>query len=126
MSARRLCAVLAPALLLAAGSAAASPWTRFPLPPSNPKTAVERGQVVFESRCQICHGNENDSAGTISLGFKYHGAKPALLTERRDLTPAMVKYYVRHGSGMMAFFRKTEVSDQELDDVAAYLARKTR
>ena len=130
MSSLRLVAVLVPALLLAAGTASAAasaaPWTRFPLPPSNPKTAVERGLVVFESRCQICHGDENDSAGTISLGFKYNGTKPALLQERRDLTPALVKFYVRHGTGMMPFFRKTELSDQEMDDVAAYLSRKKR
>ena len=125
MSARRLCAVLIPALMLA-GSAAAAPWTRFPIPPSNPKTAVERGAVVFQSRCEICHGNRNDSAGTQSLGFKYKGAKPALLTERGDLTPSLVKFYVRHGTGMMPFFRKTELSDAELDDVAAYLSRKRR
>ena len=79
---------------------------------------------MFQGRCEICHGAGIDRAGTLSLQAKYDGAKPARLEERRDLTPAVVHFYVRNGSGMMPFFRKTEVSDAELDDLAAYLSRK--
>ena len=54
------------------------------------------------------------------------GAKPAPLEERTDLTPEVVKFYARHGFGMMPFFRKTELSDGDLDAIAAYLSRKQR
>jgi mono/diheme cytochrome c family protein len=36
-----------------------------------------------------------------------------------------VKVLVRHGISVMPQFRKTEISDQELDALAAYLARNT-
>jgi mono/diheme cytochrome c family protein len=109
---------------LLAGPARAAPWTLFGEPQPKSATAVERGRAVFDARCEICHGQGNDRAGTISLQFKYKGSKPALLEERADLTPQLVRYYVRHGVAMMPFFRKTELSDQELDDLAAYLGRQ--
>ena len=118
MSRLALSTLLALAL---AGPAAASPWTLFPTPPVNATTPVERGAVVFQGRCEICHGTGRDRAGTISLGFKYGKDKPALLTERTDLTADAVKFYVRNGSAMMPYFRKTELSD-----LAAYLSRKKR
>jgi mono/diheme cytochrome c family protein len=33
-----------------------------------------------------------------------------------------VRYYVRNGVSVMAHFRKTEISDADLDALAAYLA----
>jgi (+)-pinoresinol hydroxylase len=62
-------------------------------------------------------------AGTEALEAKYRGQKPAVLQDRVDLTPEVVKYFVRHGSGIMPFFRKTEVSDADLRAIAAYLCR---
>jgi mono/diheme cytochrome c family protein len=115
---------LALILLVLAGPAAAGPWTRLPSRPLPADTPIERGKIAFQSRCAICHGTDPDAAGTASLKVKYGGSKPALLEERTDLTPEAVKFYVRHGSGMMAFLRKTELSDPELDDLAAYLSRK--
>ena len=107
------------ALAVAAGPATAAPWTLF----AEPDPAAH-GKAVFDSRCEICHGRGNDRAGTISLQFKYQGSKPALLEERTDLTPDLVRFYVRHGVAMMPFFRKTELSDAELGDLAVYLSRK--
>ena len=107
-----------------AGPAAAAPWTLFAEPAPAAPGDIAHGKAVFDSRCEICHGRGNDRAGTISLQFKYQGAKPALLEERSDLTPDLVRFYVRHGVAMMPFFRKTELSDAELGDLAAYLARK--
>lgn len=107
------------ALILAAGPAAASEWKRLPGP-----APAERGRAVFESRCAACHGAEPDAAGTNSLAVKYGKDKPALLEQRRDLKPETVKFFVRKGAGMMPFFRKTEVSDAELEDLAAWLSRK--
>ena len=37
---------------------------------------------------------------------------------------AMVKGFVRNGAYVMPRFRKTEISDPELDALAAYLTRK--
>jgi hypothetical protein len=61
--------------------------------------------------------------GTIALETKYKGSKPALLDQRTDLLPPVTKTFVRKGVSIMPFFRKTEVSDADLDALAAYLAR---
>ena len=116
-------AILFAAALAVAGPAAAGSWTLFGEPKPVSDRAIDRGRAVFEARCEICHGQGNDRAGTISLQFKYKGSKPALLEQRTDLTPQLVRYFVRHGVAMMPFFRKTELSDPELADLAAYLSR---
>ena len=128
MSRIALAAALATALgwLALAPAAGAGPWQRLPSPPLPADTPVERGRIAFRARCAICHGTEPDAAGTNSLAVKYAGSKPAPLEQRTDLTPEVVRFYARHGSGMMPFFRKTELSDAQLDEVAAYLTRNTR
>jgi (+)-pinoresinol hydroxylase len=82
-----------------------------------------RGQHVFRYWCQPCHGQGIDKPGTVALQVKYQGQLPAALEERRDLTPALVKHFVRRGISIMPFFRKTEISDEDLQALAAYLAR---
>jgi hypothetical protein len=48
-----------------------------------------------------------------------------LLEERRDLTPELVALFVRRGGGgAMPSFRPTEVSNDDLKALGAYLARK--
>jgi hypothetical protein len=48
------------------------------------------------------------------------------LHERTDLVPEFVVYTVRHGVNVMPAARKTEISDAELNAIAAYLGRKRR
>lgn len=62
--------------------------------------------------------------GTAALAAKYSGQVPAALEERSDLTPDVVKFFVRHGVSIMPPFRKTEITDAELDALANYLGRK--
>lgn len=110
-----------------------SSWTIFePHTSAHIRPLIARGMIAYQARCQLCHGREIRGApagfgarmaGTEALEAKYRGQKPALLEDRADLTPEVVKYYVRHGSGIMPFFRKTEVSDADLNAIAAYLCR---
>jgi (+)-pinoresinol hydroxylase len=85
---------------------------------------ADTGKWEFENACAICHGSGPDRPGTTSLQFKYAGKIPALLEERKDLTPAAVRHYIRHGIAMMPPFRKTELSDQQVDAIARYLGHK--
>ena len=63
--------------------------------------------------------------GTFALELRYKGKKPALLEERTDLTAEAVAAFVRHGGGgFMPPFRPTEVSNEDLEALGAYLARK--
>jgi mono/diheme cytochrome c family protein len=81
------------------------------------------GQQIFVLWCMPCHGAGPGHPGTQALAVKYHGNPPAALEERSDLTAEVVKYYVRHGISVMAPFRKTEISDEELDTLASWLTR---
>jgi mono/diheme cytochrome c family protein len=82
------------------------------------------GEKVYTYWCATCHGP--GLPGTVALETKYKGAKPALLTERKDLTPPVTKTFVRKGVSVMPFFRKTEISDADLDALAAYIARNSK
>ena len=87
---------------------------------------VQHGHDVFQYWCATCHGAGPGHPGSDALRAKYHGAKPGLLEERTDLTPEQVHFFVRHGVSIMPFFRKTEISDVDLDAIGAYLARSKR
>jgi (+)-pinoresinol hydroxylase len=85
---------------------------------------IERGYAVFTKWCAPCHGAGPARPGTQALAARYGDALPALLEERTDLTPAFVETIVRHGTGLMAQFRKTEISDDDLDALTTYLTRE--
>ena len=83
--------------------------------------AAERGKAVYEHWCSHCHAAGPGHPGTQSLEIKYRGELPAVLEDREDLTPEFIRIMVRQGILMMAPFRKTEVTDAELDDMIMYL-----
>ena len=85
---------------------------------------LERGQAVYEHWCSHCHAEGRGHPGTQSLQIKYDGSLPAVLTQREDLTPEVIKTFVRQGVLSMAPFRKTEITDEELDDMAAWLTNQ--
>jgi mono/diheme cytochrome c family protein len=109
-----------------------SSWTiSAPKATPNSNARVARGQEAYQARCIACHGRVSTAqsagigtraAGTQALQARYQGQKPAALEDRTDLTPDFVRFIVRKGSGIMPFFRKTEVSDSELEAIAAYLS----
>lgn len=82
-----------------------------------------QGKQVFDKWCAACHAPGDQTPGTLALAAKYKGALPAALEERQDLTPALVSYFVRHGISVMPFFRKTEISDNELAALTRYLQK---
>lgn len=83
-----------------------------------------QGKQVFDKWCMPCHGKGTDYPGTLALNARYKGAVPAALEERTDLAPDLVKYFVRNGISVMPFFRKTEISDSELDALTRYLQKQ--
>jgi mono/diheme cytochrome c family protein len=82
------------------------------------------GARVFEHWCQPCHGEGQHHPATAALQVKYNGVKPAALQERTDLDAATIAYFVRHGAGNMAPFRKTEITDADLAALARYLSHR--
>jgi mono/diheme cytochrome c family protein len=76
--------------------------------------------------CAVCHGSGPGKPGSRALAAKYKGSVPALLEERSDLQATYIKQVVRQGLYVMPFFRKTELSDADLEAIAAYLTRNRR
>ena len=95
-------------------------WTRHSLrvTPDTP-----RGYVEYQNSCSVCHGPMPERPGTRALAAKYKGILPAMLEERRDLSPELIRAMVRNGVTVMPPFRKTELSDTQLDAIVAYLTR---
>lgn len=93
---------------------------------------VAEGKKLYEYWCATCHGPGIGNPGSQylpgeqALRAKYKGAVPGLLHERTDLTPEFVKLFVRQGITIMPFFRTTEISDKQLDEIAAYLTRNSK
>ncbi len=85
---------------------------------------IERGHKVYDKWCFPCHGTGVGKPGTDSL--RQRGQNPAVLEERTDLTAPTIKTFVRHGVLFMPTFRKTEISDADLDAIAAYLTRNNK
>lgn len=83
------------------------------------------GRAVYTKWCAPCHDPGVTHPGTNALSVKYHGVKSGVLLEWKDLPASKVKVLVRHGVSVMPQFRKTEISDAELDALAAYLSRNT-
>ena len=91
---------------------------------------VERGKQVYEKWCAPCHGpgiglpGFDALPGTQQLGLKYRESDiPAVLAERTDLVPQFIEVIVRKGVSFMPQFRKTEISDTDLEAISAYLTR---
>jgi len=84
--------------------------------------AEPAGKAVFQRWCAPCHAPGPNHPGTAALEVLYGNSRPGALEQRTDLNDATVRLAVRHGAFSMPFFRKTEVSDADLDALAKYLA----
>jgi (+)-pinoresinol hydroxylase len=95
-------------------------------------STVANGKALFTRLCAACHGADRSDQGramlpgTDALRIKYKGQLPALLERRTDLTPELIRTFVRRGTWSMPPFRKTEISDAEIDAVSAYIADAAR
>lgn len=81
------------------------------------------GKQVFDQWCAACHAAAPRMPGTASLAAKYGDSRPAALEQRTDLNPALVRYFVRNGILVMPPFRKTEITDAQLEALGAYLSK---
>jgi len=82
------------------------------------------GYLQFQNSCAVCHASGPAHPGTRALAYKYRGKEPGPLEARADLAPDFIKYTVRHGVSVMPMFRKTELSDADLDAIVAYLTHR--
>jgi len=110
--------------LFSAALLAASVLARPAIGQSAPATGTaftrSAGAKVFGKWCSDCHGTPN-GPGSMALQRQYQGSVNPILEQRSDLNPDYIKLIVRHGMSFMPSFRKTEISDAELTQIAAYL-----
>ena len=84
----------------------------------------QKGQKIYAKWCSSCHGI--DMPGTRALQALYKGDLPAVLEDRTDLSVELVELFVRNGKHSMPFFRKSEISDEELKLLGEYLSRNAQ
>ncbi len=89
---------------------------------------VEHGRVVYNARCAYCHDPVPEGSriaalpGVDQLMLKYGGELSPYITERADLASfAVLRAFLRNGAGSMQPFRKTELTDEDIAALAAYL-----
>ena len=91
-----------------------------------------RGKAKFDHSCAPCHGagvGDDGRAmlpGTDALRIKYKGSLPALLEQRTDLNADAIRTFLRRGTWSMPPFRPTEVTEGDIQDIAAYLRQSSR
>ena len=108
-----------------AGSALAALIICGPGMAAEPSDPYAAGRAVYTKWCAPCHDPGVIHPGTNALTVKYQGVKSGVLLEWKDLPPEMVRHLVRNGISVMPQFRKTEISDADLDALAKFLSRNT-
>jgi len=119
---------LIPALLaLAACSSGAEEKAAKPSGPSQIDAVTfglgskEEGERLYGRECAFCHVGKN--TGTMMLQRRLEPGQPAQLHERKDLSADYVKAVVRNGLVNMPPLSRVELSDEELDAIAGWLAK---
>lgn len=92
------------------------------LPIAAAQSQADHGREVYQKWCTPCHGTGLGKPATAAAAA--HGAKPAVLEQRTDLTPKLIETAVRNGINFMPRFRKTEISNADLAAIVAYLVHK--
>ena len=83
----------------------------------------QQGKLLYGRTCIYCHGSGLWATNRIAKRLdKDH----ALLENRTDLSADGIRAVVRSGVGSMPPLRKTELSDADVDAIAAYLTRQAR
>lgn len=82
--------------------------------------SADEGERLYGQECAYCHAGRN--TGTIMLGRRMDPAQ-AELHKRKDLEPDYVKAVVRNGMVNMPPLSRVELTDEDLDKIAVWLAR---
>ncbi len=106
-------ALVACGLLVTSGLAAcggATPSAAVPTRyegPLAPSADAKKGEAVFQRYCDSCHPGGKEDVGPALAG--------------RHLAPGRVRWLVREGGDTMPAFPADKVSDEDLENLAAYV-----
>ena len=118
--------IAVPATIVLADPPPPPPYQTRSAPPPGDRHAPGRdGKALFENHCGYCHLTFGMGTNLLVKQRLAAGASPAtaLLANRDDLTSQYVHAVVRMGTGAMPPQTRVDVTDAELDAVAAYLGR---
>jgi mono/diheme cytochrome c family protein len=87
----------------------------------NVDTSPKTGKELYEHWCAACHDPGHGHPGTLRMAGDF-GDDQSVLIGMKGLDKDLVHFAVRNGFNMMPPFRATEISDAELDLLAAYVA----
>jgi mono/diheme cytochrome c family protein len=98
---------------------------RAELPSGDRLAGGGNGAALFSNRCGSCHLAGGMGTNLLTKQRMMAGQPPetGLLANRTDLTSDYVKGVVRGGKIAMPRLSRTEVTDGELDAIAAYLGK---
>ncbi len=116
--------IAVPATIVLADPPPPPPYqTRSAAPAGNRHAPGRDGKALFENHCGYCHLTFGMGTNLLVKQRLAVGASPAtaLLANRDDLTSQYVHAVVRMGKGAMPPQTRVDVTDAELDAVAAYL-----
>ena len=82
-----------------------------------------KGRALFNESCSYCHSERGHAT---TLLAKRVGAESAVLEQRTNLNPEFIRAVVRHGINSMPWYRRAELSDRDLNSIAAYLTRSNK
>jgi cytochrome c5 len=101
------------------------PYQMRPEPTSGSRLVASDARRTYELRCGYCHlaggmGTNLLIKQRMAVG---EGPEMALLANRKDLTPDYVKTVVRQGKNAMPPQTRVDITDAELEAVAAWLGK---
>jgi len=82
--------------------------------------SLTEGKDIYTYWCAACHAM--GKPGSVAVMMLREEQMPKDLADSDYLDADYVSYLVRNGQSAMPHFRKTQISDAQLDALAAYLA----
>ena len=81
----------------------------------------QQGKALFDATCVYCHNARGFATERLRTRMP---EDRSVLADRTDLDPAYVRTIVRNGLASMPAYTPTDLSDAEIQAIAAYLTRK--
>ena len=78
------------------------------------------GEKIYDDWCMICHAPTHNMPGSDRIREVY-GEDRVDLKNSPFVNEQTIRILVREGRGMMPPFRRTEISNAELDELVAFL-----